>query len=482
MKLRYLLLPALLLPQLALAADPPPISRFTEQIIDRAFVGTQYVEGIAEIDNCEDFGVKDNALMLAGTYIGTFIDTDTLLTRQAESLKSMTVCQRYDLYLIERQLRSMQDRIGELANSCNVVGLKTLAQVHQFLAEGYKSVMQGGLDPIYTDFRLRPGYFWFGDQPSPEAEVCPFTTDYAVPAIVKQDDEVWSYGCDIEKLDFILDQDIPETLRSEAEQERVKKEKAESVSQVLFDQLFQFEQIFADLLRQIRGPDANVPTPPEQVFSNGHRVIQGCRENTDEILKVSTWNREDIPVGVGLTPTYDGFSIYKNAFAILRDFTRARSTFGSERPLPEWINTQTGTFVPMFPNAGFMDGWRGATAEQDRRSAILKAANADAVQKMLDIAKPLRSAVLKFGYISSFPKPDSEEKIPFFASYVRDVAYFLRRSCIYSACTPLLDNILRRTVDPSCFPYGSQQDIRCAHYKCLDLERPDECPADEWNP
>lgn len=487
-----IILAAALMPTLVSAQEAPPISPFVRSLLEQADFGMAFADSTNATPDCRTFDAADNALDITISNIRESIDADTLITRQAESLSTMTVCARYDLLLLERKLRQIEDAVDSVANSCDLSKLKTLSFVHKYIAEGYQSVMQGGLDPSFTDLRLRAPQFWWPDQNDIDenAPACPFTTDYAPASLAQSGSSVWSYGCDADMVRFVLDQDIPSSLRSEAEQERDAKTNIFDVATRLKNQIEEFESIFRSLLREIRGGDVE-PLPFNQPQNpDGHQAIVGCRASVnDEPFVIQTWNRSDLPVGLVLTPTYDSFSIYKNAFIVMREFLRFRSTIGMDRPLPpdlkQWEGVNSGaTITTAFPTAllsGFLERWKQDGAERERNGAVMQAETDDALQKMMHVAEPLRGAVLKFGYVSSFPDPDTEDEVPFLATYVRDVAYFLRRSCVFGSCSFKLDNILRRALDPNCFPYGSQQDLYCAQFRCFDYQLPDECPKDKWN-
>lgn len=478
--IRILLLSALLLPTTALAGDP--LSPFVRELINRADQGMAHADSYSTVANCDEYGVQDNARKSAEEYIRKFIDTETLLTRQTESLRAMTVCQRYDLWILEEKMRELLEKTATLANSCNVNGIRTIGDVYSFIAGGYKSVVQGGLDPASIDFRMRTKQFWSGDEEFPFAPACPFTTDYAPASLVDENGSASEYGCDEWKISEIEAQsDIPDALRFEAEQEREKKIAATEVAQSLSDQIYNFDIVFSVFLGIIRGKPPDLPPPRSDMSLGGHQVIEGCRSNTDETFTVEVWDHDDLPKGLIVTPTYEPFSFYKDAFVLMRDFARANARKGFNRTLPDFIKTDASTYFPFWSQVDLLDQWRGITSEQERRRGNVTAATTDTIDKMIDASKPLHQAVLKFGYVSSFPDPKSKNDLPFFPMYIRDVAYFLRRSCVFGPCQQMLDNVLRRTLDPSCFPYGLQKDTYCARIRCYDLDDP-ECPSDQWNP
>ncbi len=506
----------MLLPSGAYAAEP--LSPFVKAALSRADAALNYAESLPPTSNCsldQMQEAEENAALRRA------VDPDLTSILAADSLLTMTVCQRYDAYLLEQKMNEVRSAMHSAIanNACQLQTISALAFFSNDLERLYRSVVEGGLDPSYTDFSTRSKPT-FGDADE-EAPVCPFTTDYAVPSVGQGDGGIKSYGCDAHLLEFITEQaDVPETLRMEAEQESTTTEALLSRARETAGTIRQFQETVLTLLARVRGkPPPSFP-PITAGTDMEHASIVGCKANGESPYKVETWNRSELPQGVLLASTYDAFSLEENTTLLMRLYLHVRQTFARTHALPQsLVSSILAQPIYVYPLAPVVEDllimhYQDAASDHARASALYLATDTDALGQMMTAMQPLRHAVQSFGFIASFPSEEAMQckkeetrpqrmecchyvckdkegesascerlcnsDTPLLPSYVRDMALFLRRSCVDGSCKILLDSVLNRSVNPACYPYGSgcyQRDDYTpdACFKSTDGSAPFDC-------
>ncbi len=477
MMLRSLLLLGLLFAPLHAAAQaeltalPPAISPFTQGVLDRSdALLREYVPSLGETEECESS--LDNAMEQSLNEIRKVYDAQVSMIEQAKSVGEHTLCLRYDLLLLEERMHDVREAITDASRACeSLAQLKTLSSIHTFLFQAYESVMLGGPDPRYADFRLRQSLpFIPEDNPLREgdeqATACPFHSDYGPPAS--------SYGCSadvLQRVFFDADDDIvTEEMKSEARQTADALRNLEGFGTLLRLQIDTFEQTFFTILSRIRGgvPQQSDAPPASPAEEDG--PFMGCKEETvtdpdsGEVLPfaVRTWEPEDLPDALLLRSNRDAFGIVKNPLMTLRQFMIAQFQRGSARPLP--VAPPPVTYFGAVRQDGDEARRRAQSAILSQEQARVTAGSTDALERVYDSVSSLREAVRTFGTLSSFPKEGAavtkngrtyQEPLPLLRGYTRDLALFLRRSCVYGFCSDTLDAVLQRVTNNSCFPYGT---------------------------
>lgn len=495
---------ALILPSSAMAAEP--LSPFVAGVLSRADQAITLAQGLSATQGCTQEDIQRAEKNAA---IRRALDPQLVSTLASTDTKSMTLCNRYDLFLIEQKMNDVRRAMEQsIANgTCNLQALTSLSFFSYELELLYKSVREGGLDPSYTDFQLRSDRgadgspeFIPGD---PNAPACPFTTDYAPPSLGKRDGELLRFGCDEATLRFISSQDIPDTFRTAIEREITSTNTLVERARETALTIRTFQETVLTILARLRGkPPPSFP-PISGAGQMLHGTIEGCKppslssssSSSSNIYRVETWERKDLPEGVLLHSIYDSFSAEENTGLLMETYLRVRSIFAKLRALPQDIqdnllsNKPTSLFGYML-DFGTIQQLQNVSTDHARTSALYLATNTDAIGEMMAAMQPLRGAVKSFGLIASFPSDESKQcskeetrpqrlecchyvcknkpkgeqascerlcnsDTPLLPSYVRDFALFVRRSCVDGSCNTLLDAVLNRSVNPACYPYGS---------------------------
>ena len=458
-----LILTGLITAQTAFAqsALPEPLSPYVQQVLSRVGrIEQDYLPTLSGSENCD--AMKGNAVDIALTDVRAQINATLSFIEQADDLAEITACQRYDLDILERKMQELQDLMIDMTYGCELSTLKAVGLMHSMLGRAYGSVLIGGLSPRYADFQLRGPFLT--DQGDPEAQACPFSSDYAPPSLadLAADDEeplILSVGCDTDRLTFIASQDIPDARRQEAEQAFDFLDGIEGIAADVGGQILAFEQAFRSVFAVVRGDPLPPPVNPNRP---AHAAIAGCREliieedmDNDGTLepnpsRVETWDEDTLPPGMLLKSTADPFSIFRAPFSLMRAFVELRNERGLLRPRVSAIPSDVLSAVMWLEQDGQL---RSASGNMGRQSAAVDALSRDGQLRMFAAVGPLREAVRSFGEVASFPA-EGEER-PYLQTYIRDLALFLRRSCVWGACNDTLDGVLKRVLNEHCYPYGS---------------------------
>lgn len=94
---------------------------------------------------------------------------------------------------------------------------------------------------------------------------------------------------------------------------------------------------------------------------------------------------------------------------------------------------------------------------QSRREASILPKASDFQLQVIDSMSPVRPAILNTSELIIGDPNSSSSSTDFkgMRKFVRDYAFFVRRSCIFRPCNNSLDRVLRIIFEPKCFPYTS---------------------------
>lgn len=494
----------LLLPTSALAQNvpPPALSPWVQRVIDRtvgsASPAQQFVNALMT-GSCtpENSRNRDTDIVEALSAIRQVVDTRTQITLQYSDLSTRTVCQTNDIRLLENAMSSLRAQMVSAAQSCSFGALRVLASMYTFVAQAQQSVIEGGTDPTATDPRLRSDYFWENDSlyrqgiterenPASQEPLCPFTTDYLPRAVARSPEasppetpysQMKSYGCDA----TVLPQLDP-SMQAEASPLSTFLITTDDFARAIAGSMFSFVNDLDIAIARIRGEQPPDNTPLQPLSSpTPHGKASGCmvlprppaadmqdylRDEPDYLSRnystpsalQSGYALE--PIGLMFLATFTPFG--DNVIGTIAAYAARMAQIGYQRPLPSTVGLEEfGVFwSPFFtPSDGSPElAYRAFTANQEEAKALMEAWNHDGAQRMNAALEPLVSGMETLGtaVTKTFP------------NYVRDLAYFLRRSCVSGHCSQKLDAVLKRVTNPSCFPYASGEYVRDPDYvkKC----------------
>ncbi len=478
----------------------PPISDYTREVIERTEKGILYAKSNQKNQTFTN-NEFSNWLSKAYQAYAKILDTEINVIMQERELYDVTSCLNVDIILIETQMErarcALQWAVAEKRHN----SITMLAEVIEFLLERYDALLKGARDNTYSDsgwFEIRnfdpPGYKYqcandlcvpvFNptsgtnystldvcqvESGCPIPKKCPFHSTYLPPVETQSGSNIFVYGCDITvtgnyaTLPTFEDSPIPEVFYEEYRAfQRIMSERtgiiadAENVKTA-------YEQIDAWMGR----------TPPEELENFGslltanriHKERVGCSlkdyPNTsqpihlprpdDQGIYPTTVNYEDVwpptwPDGAIRWETHGPFSFEKNNLRLLREYFVVRESWGKKRPL--WYN-----LPPYLGLSYFFQLWiRGEIKQWDVHQERLTSASVthatDASRQTVMQFDEVRKAMSEFSGIVNHIQPNDTIR-----GFTRNLAYFLRRTCIDRPCNDRLELVLKIIFKDECFPY-----------------------------
>lgn len=384
-------------------------------------------------------------------------------------------------------------------DSCNLVGANVLGSVYSLLSLAQKSLVTGGLDPTYRDNLARQTYFFESeelvttpgtpvaqDDTSSAAPSCPFTSDYGphsyATAQSLESEGTLSFGCD----ETVI-QTLPDTLKNEWERQHAFMADMSTIAGSINAAMQAFITTMNSTVSYIRHgapPDISddAPIRPSDVR---HGKVDGClaldeneagseaaRDYADDFSAAPRTDTDAIlPLGLLFRPAYDYFSLFQNPLTLLQRSADTKARQGYEQALVGrtlYAGNDTGTKLLSTVAMTERDekDLRGISANQAREQAIVNSWSADAIQRSSEAFSELDGSVKALGNVVK-----EKGTLPL---YIRDVAYFLLRSCVDGHCTKNLDTILKRVLNPYCYPYSSDL------YKEDNVPEKCFCQDQEW--
>ncbi|MEK7590656.1 MAG: hypothetical protein AAB489_00400 [Patescibacteria group bacterium] len=489
---RFLLLAGLLLFLRVESASAAPVSPYTENVLERADAGILYawtapaVPGITLI-----FGHWTKSI---GSTLLALIDTKQRITLQQRDLAENTACLHIDLYYIEAKMKKVQDDLNRALTLKNITAIIRLQDLMAFLNERLEILFYGGKDPLIEDrdwyevrafdppknawccggtprvdlcredaketcmqngeqiFRTQSECTAYGCLPAAaggamEAPICPFHTDYLPPS------DASGYGCDQELLNAVVS-GLPSPLKETVDAERKAMQSGASVLDAYIAQA----QALATLDREIRSllgrPVVNIPPVP---VNAPHRAVSGCPTG----WPWGTDSNGDIwPDGAIAWELRSPFTIQRDEQKLLNAFQELRMKEGDVRPMSGNFDLRGEpgrNTIYRALNQYAADWFSNYSVKQGVWESEIFPLGGDTHLSVSVAASKLKESV---GKLSSLARDRGGLR-----SFVRNFAYYLRRTCIARPCSTRLDQILRIVLEDSCFPYTNGEYLKGVTYE-----------------
>ncbi|MBP9773848.1 MAG: hypothetical protein KBD00_04440 [Candidatus Peribacteraceae bacterium] len=485
MKRFALIIGFLLFPLPAMAALPA-LSPWVQTVLEKADKGIATAASrpvdtacSGESDPVKKARLQQTAISDVQDSLRKGVDIRTQVGLEARALFEQNVCFRSDVRLIESKMQEVRNAMNDSIGRCNLVGANLLTQVYNLLVRAQQSLIAGGLDPTYRDELARTTFYFESEalvtttNVAPEtidtestAPSCPFTSDYAphsyayTQGIVSN--EIFSFGCDEQVVGT-----LPESMQKEWEgQNKFLRDMSEVVGQ-LNTALQTFVTTMNQTIAYIRhgAPADTISTIPLRPIDVPHQKIDGCLRLDDadiaglnakalpyaDDFSTAPRKKDDpqLPIGLLFRPAYDYFSLFQNPLTLLRRSADTKAQHGIERAILENMSedklTQLMSTVSMTEKD--IRDLRIISGNQAREIAIVDSWSRDAIERSSEAFSGLNGSIKSLGDVVK-----EKGTLPL---YIRDVAYFLLRSCVDGHCTKNLDTILKRVLNPYCYPYSS---------------------------
>lgn len=481
-------------------ADLEPVSQlYIQKVVERAKAGLNYAKSKGSGGNKPSGFLLTWSGWISASVLG-LVDTDLRLTEQERSLLQNSPCLRIDALILEGWMERARLEKMKALDSGNSDTIYALVQLQRYLNDRFKALLLGAYDPTYQDkgeAKLYafdpPPYYCCVKEEVPESQLepeggcaeisdeqqvddcttfggslhkrlsackaagciaesddeeeeplCPYTTDYFPPTTA-------GYGCDTSILEK-YEGKTPEEVKKEYEalQELVKdRDKYIQDAGALRSHV----EAVSELL--------GLPRPDLENFQKGksserrHRTMSGC------VLVEQQW-----PDGLAAFSARGPFSIQPADNVLLTRLNHLWTYWGSQRVPPDYLKfsweldpgtnrekrkEQEETFFGLLYSPGMYsarDYLRKVSIVQLGETSFSIPKAYDTPQRFAELFGPLREQVSTFAESSQ-----SNEKG--MRGFARNLAFFLRRSCIFRPCNSALDRILKIVLEDSCFPYAA---------------------------
>ncbi len=450
--------PANPVPSLATLAVSPAVTRTLERVgtgIDSAWEGESlftFFESMLP----EWWAVATTNLMRI----------DPQWTAVKRGLQDTSACQRMDLFLLEEAELAVQEQMKAALDAHEVLAILRLTELSRYLDQRYGALANLGGDPLGQDYEWgEPRLFDPADYEDNGEPVCYFTTDYLPPVITNA-----GYGCDAGMLQTVIDRlgSLPdpahgEKLKSATELER---RGVQSMQDSLRQSVVPAEDLLAvqQEIEALQGNPSSAQTSAPSLPNPDapHESASGCQDT--------------LPQGVWLRALTGPFSIEKNNLENLVAFRANRRQEGTTRPLPYFLRSANPDQEAPFTTSLRVRG--SADIEDFSRDQGQKEAETfgTSIDPALTMQKTLLSFRLSVGRLATLAT-DIDGGV---RGFVRDFAYYLRRSCLGRACQNRLDTTLKVIYADKCFPFTNEdhevdpdhpndtQGMRCLRQAGLD--------------
>lgn len=457
----WILIPLLcLVTSTARAANvPQPLSDQVQTMLKRA----QTAIGIAEATPfLEQFFVEELEEWIGGSLSVQFatIGTDAQITAQTDMLGE-TACFRYDLWVVEQQLLDIRERLVKAQNDFDIFAIFHLEDAYAFLSREYEALRTGGTQRGMQSTEWDRPLLGETSAPVPDA-VCYYHSDYTKPGRA-------GYGCGSQSLQTVLDRlsgsESARGLRESVEAELRVETDVESAlrnadsAQDLFSRLREG----ADQIVSGASAEDEENEPPVSFAGNRPEAEQGC----DATVR---------PGIIGQT-LHGPFSLEKDAEILFafRTLTRQRDIGRAE---PEEGDDDPEEAEPSFFDF-FTRNERNVlndfTASQARRESAIFAAGVDPLVSSDNAFTEMRAAIGSLVRIGNSLQGGLR-------GFVRDFAFFLKRTCVDRPCGQRLDTVLKLVFTDECFAYGNarylqatEEDPQWKRCLCTAMPESPEC-------
>ncbi|MDD4628100.1 MAG: hypothetical protein PHE68_01760 [Candidatus Peribacteraceae bacterium] len=482
-------------------ADLTPVSEhYVKKVVDRAKKGIEYAKGAAAGGGgSPDSYLKISwAIRLASAVLAT-VDTDLRLTQQERDLIENSPCLRVDTLILEGWMeRARQEKIKAMENS-KPTTLSHLISLQRYLNGRYKALLAGARDPSFidknegmlNDFDPPPYWCCMGEKVSTEDEedagtcqeiaqsqtsycliwggsihkrlyackeagctaagggedaqpLCPFTSDYLPPTTA-------GYGCDLSVLERYKDKAY-DGLKKEYE---------------ALDALIKDRDTYINDIGSVKGTVADLyaalglTEPNLANFQKGkssertHQKQEGC------VALDKQW-----PEGMALLEPRHPFTLEKQETTILNRLHQLWQGWGAFRVPPDYLKPakdlldsnekkekelelETGLFALPYRGAKWISRsyLQKESVRQLGEDSTLIAKISDGPLQLIDLYRPLRDQTYSF-------RQSVQSSGKGVRAFAKNLAYFLRRSCIFRPCNTSLDRTLKILFEDTCFPYA----------------------------
>ncbi|MDD5623475.1 MAG: hypothetical protein PHI23_02060 [Candidatus Peribacteraceae bacterium] len=456
-------------------------------------------------------------ISLASTFFA-LIDTDLRLSDQERDLLANSPCLHWDLSLLEQWIEEVRQEQRAAFEQSSLIGIMRFASLSRYLNARFKAILLGGRDPTYVDkgegmrYYFDPPPYWCctaeavdeeegtgeagtcqkkgdddqatkclqergtiykrlaackdagctgpGSSESEPENFCPFDSDYLPATSV-------GYGCDLSVLGKIQGEDS-------------KSIKAEyKALQKLVEKRDEFINGMRPLKESIETIERTLNIPPSDLtdFQAGlesrraHKRLTGCLPAGKEL-----------PEGLAAVEKRGPFSFTRDERKLLGRLYVLWRGWGSSRKFPDYLKTSKEfpegsteqeqaksreqspfAFLYMTAQYAMRTYFLRWTTEQSGDESLSIAKTSDAPMEILEVLKPLRKEMSAMAQTTKSPRFG-------FRGFVRNFAYFLRRSCLFRPCNEQLETILKIVFENACFPYADADSIfeDSFYGKCAD--------------
>src|SRR3989338_10418655 len=170
------------------------VSPYVQRVITRAEAGIAFAKESVSLEAAVTFFLPSFRpfMEMAGSTVLGLIDTKQRIIAMEKDLTENTACLHIDLFLIEAEIKRVQDALNEEASKGNIIGVLRLQDLLLFLDERLENVMLCSRNPTIEDKQWKEKNSFDRSAPETSAAQCPFHTDYLPPNIAS------GYGCDAE--------------------------------------------------------------------------------------------------------------------------------------------------------------------------------------------------------------------------------------------------------------------------------------------
>jgi hypothetical protein len=482
-------------------AAKTPIGHYAKAVIERVDDGIALAKSKSGGDTVIDL-LKYNWLYELQSIFFMLFDTELRSIQQSYDITSIPACLHADLAILEAKMEEIRCETNRAYENKSTGGIEVFKALTGFLNQSYKNILTGASNPEFEAIGWQDRYIFdeefegwccvtsdmecqamdssdcpssdmfYGtyndcivestcglglNDPSKEPNfgvICPFDSDYLAP-------NTSGYGCDQTVLD---DFDPPSGSSMETESEAMDdilemrdeflddinhiKDAAEKMDDILENRLFtdrereHLEQFGTARLDEIQ-----------------HKHVFGCDADVvddDEVKPSRLWSSRALR---------GPFFYAKDHIGIWKAFYNLNHYWASEREYPDHLKNpdefpeegdredrmkkdeQSNRFI-VIPRTYIRDRWATFMHNQATEEAGMLPKAQDVQSAEIETIKPVRAQMKE--NIDLIKDKDGGLR-----KFVKNYAYFLRRSCIFRPCNTQLDQILKIVFSDECFPYTS---------------------------
>ncbi|TSC58593.1 MAG: hypothetical protein Greene041619_467 [Candidatus Peregrinibacteria bacterium Greene0416_19] len=415
-------------------------------------------------------------------------DVTRQIVAQGRSLTDNSACLRTDLFLLEGEMKRVADAMTRAVDARKVASVNLLSQLLQFLNERYKILLQGARDPTSIDssWNVRRPF----DDPrfvlDPLVSFCAFDSNYLPPGLS-------GYGCDLDGLNRAMSR-----IRTHPDgqwlRDAISQQRAGIISAIIAAGRYQsytaqFDRAMQSMPFQTNGT-LQTPVPPDVTRKHRRRtmcILDGACTgdamtpcNSDAVCsrlqigrcvassEVGTCSN-DFNITCGADADCGGqnvcqklegalayelrgpFSLERDEERLLRQYVDLRRSFGARGTAPRSFQLD-GSWLYRLMGGQAATGVREFETQQAQKESMTIAAGTDPSLVGRAAFSNLSQAVGRLVTVgTTLGQPGGERTL---RGFVRDFAYFLRRSCIFRPCNKRLEQVMRIITTDECFPYA----------------------------